>query len=85
MPLRDTLLCAAENYLYFPYWYKEILDGATRNLTKTGRMTALQAQRFQAKIAEAFPESIVKVPTALVEIMTNHPDDRHVVAAAIVS
>ena len=57
MPLRDTLLCAAENYLYFPYWSKEILDGATRNLIRTGRMTDSQVGRFQTKIREAFPES----------------------------
>ena len=85
MPLRDTLLCAAENYLYQPYWSQEILDGATRNLVKTGRMTNSQAQRFQATIREAFPEAMVEVPADLVEIMTNHPGDRHVVAAAIIA
>lgn len=85
MPLRDTLFRAAENDFYRPHWSQEILDGATRNLVKTGRMTNLQARRFQAKIKEAFPEAIVEVPAKLIEIMTNHPGDRHVVAAAIVA
>ncbi len=43
-------------------------------------MTNSQAQRFKAKIRDAFPEAMVDVSRDLVEMMTNHPDDRHVVA-----
>lgn len=47
MPLCDTLLRAAEAELYQVYFSQEILDGATRNLIKNGRMTKNQAKRFQ--------------------------------------
>lgn len=83
MYLRDTLLCAAEAGFYLAYWSQEILDGATRNLVNTGRMTAEKAINLEAIIKEAFPESIIEVPTWQIEKMTNHPGDRHVLAAAV--
>jgi len=83
MYLRDTLLSAAEAGLYTPYWSQEILDGATRNLVSTGRMTAERAKNLEVTIKEAFPESMVEVPVDLAERMTNHPGDRHVLAAAV--
>jgi len=85
MPLCDTLLRAAEAELYSVYFSQEILDGATRNLVKTGRMTEIKAARFQAMIKNTFSEAMVEVPARLVEAMTNHPGDRHVVAAAIIA
>lgn len=83
MPLCDTLLRAAEANLYNVQFSQQILDGATRNLVKKGRMTELKASRFQAMIKSYFPKAMVEVPAELVDTMTNHPDDRHVVAAAI--
>ncbi len=85
MPLCDTLLRAAEAELYEVHFSQEILDGATRNLVKKGRMTEVKAARFQEVIKNTFPEAIIEVPASLVEAMTNHPGDRHVVAAAIVA
>ncbi len=85
MPLCDTLLRAAEAELYQVYFSQEILDGATRNLIKKGRMTENKAKRFQEILKINFPEAIVEVPEELVLDMTNHPGDRHVVAAAIVA
>jgi predicted nucleic acid-binding protein len=85
MTLRDTLLRAAEAGLYRPYWSQEILDGATRNLVVTGRMTEEQAVRLQAQIQRAFPQAMVEVPDTLIESMTNDPADRHVLAAAVFS
>jgi predicted nucleic acid-binding protein len=85
MPLCDTLLRAAEAELYRVHFSQEILDGATCNLVKKGRMTEAKAARFQAMIKNTFPEATVEVPASLVEAMTNHPGDRHVVAAAIVA
>ena len=85
MPLCDTLLRAAEAELYSVYFSQEILDGATRNLVKQGKMTEIKAARFQKSIKNTFPEAIVEVSTQLVELMTNHPGDRHVLAAAIVA
>jgi predicted nucleic acid-binding protein len=85
MPLCDTLLSAAEDDLYCVHFSQEILDGATRNLVKNGKMTDAKAARFQTMLKNTFPEAMVEVPSSLVEAMTNHPGDRHVLAAAIIA
>lgn len=86
MPLCDTLMRAAEAELYELHFSQQILDGATRNLVKDGRMkTDAKAAYFQEQIKTNFPEAIVEVPEHLVASMTNHPGDYHVVAAAIVA
>lgn len=85
MPLCDTLLSAAEDDLYCVHFSQKILDDATRNLVKKGRMTEYKAARFQEMIKNTFPEAMVEVPASLVEAMTNHPGDRHVLAAAIIA
>jgi predicted nucleic acid-binding protein len=85
MPLCDTLLRAAEAELYQIHFSQEILEGATRNLVKKGKMTDTKAARFQEMLKIHFPEAIVEVPEQLVASMTNHPGDHHVVAAAIVA
>ncbi len=85
MYLRDLLLCTAEAELYLPYWSQEILNGATRNLVSQGRMTAELAMKLEKAIKTAFPKAIVEVPPSLVEVMTNHPGDRHVLAAAVIA
>ncbi len=83
MPLCDTLLRAAEAELYRPQFSQEILDEATRNLVKMEKMTEAKTARYQGYIKAAFPETMVEVPQQLIEIMTNHPKDRHVLAAAV--
>jgi hypothetical protein len=84
MPLCDTLLRAAEKALYRPYFSQEIMDGATRNLVKDGRMTEEKALRFREAICNNFPEAIVdNIPDELIGILTNHIGDRHVLAVAI--
>jgi predicted nucleic acid-binding protein len=85
MPLCDTLMRAAEAELYELHFSQEILDGATRNLVKDGRMTEAKAAYFQEQIKTNFPDAMVEVPEYLVAAMTNDPGDRHVVAAAIVA
>lgn len=85
MPLCDTLLRAAEANLYRIHFSQEILNGATRNLVRTGRMTEQKASRFQTMLKTHFPEAMVEVPDRLTATMTNHPEDRHVVAAAIIA
>ncbi|HYX18825.1 MAG TPA: PIN domain-containing protein [Nostoc sp.] len=86
MPLCDTLMRAAEAELYELHFSQEILDGATRNLLKDGRMkTDAQAAYFQEQIKTNFPDAMVEVPEYLVAAMTNDPGDHHVVAAAIVA
>ncbi|MEH2333961.1 PIN domain-containing protein [Nostoc sp.] len=83
MYLRDILLRCARAGCYLPYWSQEILDGATRNLVITGKMSVERAMKLEGTITAAFPEAMVEVPNGLPEIMTNHPGDRHVLAAAV--
>ncbi len=83
MYLRDILLRCARAGCYLPYWSQEILDGATRNLVITGKMSDEKAMKLEGTITAAFPEAMVEVPNGLAEIMTNHPGDRHVLAAAV--
>lgn len=86
MPLRDTLMRAAEAELYELHFSQEILDRVTRKLVQNGRMkTNAKAAYLQEEIKKYFPEAIVEVPEHLVTKMTNNPDDRHVIAAAIVA
>ncbi|MCL1467146.1 PIN domain-containing protein [Argonema galeatum] len=85
MYLRDLLLCTAEAELYLPYWSQEILNGATRNLVGQGRMTAELAMKLEVAIKAAFSKAMVEVPAGLAEVMTNHPGDRHVLAAAVMA
>jgi len=83
MPLCDTLLRAAEAEFYRPYFSQEILDEVTRNLVKQEKITEAKAARYQSHIKSAFPEAMVELSDQLVNLMTNHPKDRHVVAAAV--
>jgi predicted nucleic acid-binding protein len=83
MYLRDTLLCAAEAGLYSPCWSQEILNGITRNLVNTGKISAEKAIKLEATIKKAFPEAMVEVIPGLADMMTNHPGDRHVLAAGV--
>jgi predicted nucleic acid-binding protein len=83
MPLCDTLLRVAEAELYRPFLSQEILDEACRNLIKKGKMTDDKAARYQRHIKNTFPEAIVEVSEQTINMMTNHPKDRHVLAAAV--
>lgn len=83
MPLCGTLLRVAEAGFYQPFFSQEILDGATRNLVLKTRMSQSGAHRFQSHVIAAFPEALKTVPEGLSDRMTNHPGDRHVVAAAV--
>lgn len=83
MPLCDTLMRIAEAGLYQIHFSQEILDGATRNLVKDGRMSPEKAARFQGFLLNTFPEALIEVPDSLASIMTNDPGDHHVLAAAV--
>ncbi|AFZ55854.1 PIN domain-containing protein [Anabaena sp. PCC 7938] len=84
MYLRDTLLRCAWGGLYIPFWSQEILDGATRDLVLTDKMQSDKAKNLETQIKIHFPEAMVEVPSGLVQVMTNHLGDRHVMAAAVV-
>jgi predicted nucleic acid-binding protein len=83
--LRDTLLRLAECELYDLYWSDRILDETTRNLVENGVMAQSAADRLETAMREAFDGSVVPALAIgqLEAAMTNHPKDRHVLAAAV--
>lgn len=84
MPLADTLLRMAEApRLYLPKWSHLIMDEVTRNLISKWEMCAEKACRREAEIRRHFPEAWVEGFEPLIDAMTNHPGDHHVLAAAI--
>jgi predicted nucleic acid-binding protein len=84
MPLADTLLRMAEEpRLYLPRWSQLIMNEVTRNLIAKWGMPADKAHRREAEIRRHFPEAWVEGFEPMVELMTNDPGDRHVLAAAV--
>jgi len=87
MPLRDTLLRAAEKGLYRPTWSYEIWDEVLRHLkdpTERERpLTDADATRLLSAVERSFPGSFVSGYERFIPIMTNDPKDRHIVAAAV--
>jgi predicted nucleic acid-binding protein len=84
--VRDTLLSIAESGLYRVLWSEEILDETRRNILDDNphlRDTA-QLDKTFAAMRRAFPDAIVTGHEAIIDQMTNHPKDRHVLAAAVV-
>lgn len=80
---RDTLLRAAAEGWYQPYWSARILDEAVRNLVANRVMTEEQARHLLDQMALAFPEAMVTGHEPLIPAMPNHEKDRHVAAAAV--
>src|SRR5262249_13408474 len=83
--LADTLLRAAAARLYEPVWSDDILVEVERNLVADGLTTEDGARRRINAMREAFPGSVVQGYRGRIADMTNHPDDRHVLAAAVVA
>lgn len=85
LTLCDTLLCAADEGLIQVYWTEEILHEVHRNLVDGDkvRCTEAQALRRISFMKRAFPEAMVTGHERLIPVMTNHPKDRHVLAAAV--
>jgi predicted nucleic acid-binding protein len=82
----DTLLRAAQRDLYRPYWSALILAEVERNLVASGLIAdpAKARQRVNA-MRGAFERANVTGFEALIPSMPNHPQDRHVLAAAVVA
>ena len=87
LPLRDTLLRVAEIELYDAYWSERILNEVARNLIANGRATERQARNLTDAMRGAFDDAAVSEDaiTQLESAMTNDPEDRHVLAAAVAS
>ncbi len=81
--LRDTLLRAAEAELYHLRWSEDILEELRRNLQEERGLTEEQAEHLITQMRTAFPEATVTGYERLVGSMTNHPDDRHILATAV--
>jgi hypothetical protein len=83
--LRDTLLRAYATDLYVARWTTDILVEVERTLV-SHLTTPDRARSLVTRIREAFEDA--EIPRAryerLISAMTNHPKDRHVLAAAIV-
>lgn len=82
----DLLLRLAEPpRLYLPLWSPSILDETHRTQTtklKKPWKPSL-ADSFRAELQKAFPAATVTGGELLEPVLTNHPKDRHVLAAAI--
>lgn len=83
--LRDLLLSLAEVYLYRPKWSEEIEDEWLRNLHKNrADIPSSNLERTAILMNRAFPDAKVEGYNALIQSLTlPDPDDRHVLAAAI--
>jgi predicted nucleic acid-binding protein len=80
--LCDTLLSLAEDGTFRPLWSPDVLEELRRNLVKLGIKPEAAEHRLDQMTA-FFPDAQVTDYEDLVPAMTNHPKDRHVLAAAI--
>jgi hypothetical protein len=85
LPLRDSLLRAAQQNLYAVRWSRRILDEVTRNLIEDRRATPEQANSLVEAMERAFEDA--EIPEAAIAglepTMSNDLADRHVLAAAV--
>ncbi|MGH7911991.1 MAG: PIN domain-containing protein [Candidatus Dormibacteraceae bacterium] len=81
--VRDMLLSVADHQVYQPRWSSQILDEMERNVLESGRSTPERLGRMRQAMNMAFPAACVEGYESLIPTMTNHPDDRHVLAAAV--
>jgi predicted nucleic acid-binding protein len=84
MPLADTLLrLAGGQRLYLPKWTDQIMTEVNRTLAEKFGLTNEQVLYRESEIRRHFPEAWVEGHEDLISAMTNHPKDRHVLAAAV--
>jgi predicted nucleic acid-binding protein len=82
--LCDVLLSVAETEVFQVRWSERILEEAERNikLNRPNADAAAISQRFRDMRA-SFDDATVSGYEAIEAVMTNHPKDRHVLAAAV--
>ncbi len=80
--LHDTLLSIAEESTFRPVWSDHILAELRRNLLKVGAKQDAVERRIEM-MTLYFPDARVTGYENLIDSMTNHPKDRHVLAAAV--
>jgi len=84
MPLADTLLrLAAGPRLYIPKWSDRIMEEVNRTLHEDFGLSPEKTLHRESEIRRHFPEAWIEGYERLIPSMTNHPKDRHVLAAAV--
>jgi predicted nucleic acid-binding protein len=82
--LRDVLLHLAESGFFQVRWTDQILQEASRNIkARLPEDVHDKVDRMVHRLNEAFEEARVTGYEDLIPTMTNHPKDRHVLAAAV--
>jgi len=82
--LRDTLLRLAEPpHLYLPRWSQDIMQETRRTLEIRLHLTSAQTAHLTKELENHFADAWVEGYEALIPAMSNHPKDRHVLAAAV--
>lgn len=85
-PLRDLLMWLATTDLFRARWTADIHDEWTRNVLKKQPDLAAKLGRTQELMDQAAPDCLVTGYRDLIPALTlPDPDDRHVLAAAIVA
>jgi hypothetical protein len=82
--IRDFVLWAAYLALYRPVWSKDIVDEVSRTLEQTFGIHPDRVAYVIKQMQDSFPEAQVEGYESLLPAMTNHPKDRHVLAAGII-
>lgn len=80
--LNDVVLRLADSGAFRPLWSDDVLEEVRRNVIDDGYAAAEIDRRLDA-MREYFPDALVEGYADLVETMTCHPKDRHVLAAAV--
>jgi hypothetical protein len=83
--LRDTMLRLAEPpcSLYLPRWSPDIIEETRRTLEIKLGLTPQQTAHSFRQLEIHFADAWVEGYGAFIQAMTNHPKDRHVLAAAV--
>lgn len=81
--LNDTLLRLAEEGAFRPLWSAAILAELSSVLVREADLSTNAAQRRVDHMRAAFPAAEVVDYEDLIGVVTCHPKDRHVLAAAI--
>lgn len=82
--LRDLLLRLAEKRFFQPRWTSQILHEVSSNVKRRQPEDRHdRVDRMVARLSAAFPEAYITGHEDLIPSMTNHPKDRHVLAAAV--
>jgi predicted nucleic acid-binding protein len=84
MPLADTLLrLAAGPRLFAPKWSDRMMEEVSRVLQNDFGLSPEKTAYRESEIRRHFPEAWTEGYERLIPSMTNHPKDRHVLAAAV--